>query len=549
MGHSEPVRSIFYLFLFIIFALCSCGIAGDGSTETTVVWYGGGGQIGGSLAVVHSSGMNIIVDCGALYNAEDDSRKQSAKKSVIPLPDDVIKGSALLLTHAHLDHCGRLPQLVRAGFKQPINTTPATRELLPVMLEMAIRYGSSDRTWYWSAKSVKQGSRGPFVTAHWRENCEWGQKISPVNRRQVQGNHDEVSKKEQVFLRPCDSCVEEELRSILQLVQVREIGQVFPISGHLNASFLAAGHIPGAASVLLAPSKSPEGKRLLFSGDIGNDLSPLECAPTPAPPADRIWLEATYGSDIRAKDATPELNRFRQEISTAVANGEVVWIPAFALDRTQKVLYQLGLARNEGKLPSTIQVFCPSPSAAKVSAIYRRELSQPSTTHWFRPELYRIGPSAFPEMVRKLPGTLPRPSVLVTTSGMMDEAFSEDLLDDLLPQSTTRVLLVGWADPKTPAGLLASGAKKLEKRSRDDPNQIVQTIGVRAKVSQYKIFSAHADLSDTLYWLSRQDKRTEIRLVHGDPEQLAARQAALIKAGFLNVKIERAQQTKPISGK
>lgn len=504
-----------------------------------VVWHGGAGQIGGSLAVIRAADTHVLVDCGVLYNAEDDSRKASDNHSADQLPGEVVNADALLLTHAHLDHCGRLPQLVQAGFEGPIYTTPSTAKLLPIMLDMAIRYGTADRTWFWSAKSIKQGSRGAYVTAHWRDDCPWGQKVAKYNRRQERGAHEDASKAVGVYLRPCESCVEVELSSILKHIQVKQPGQAFQIPGDMVATFWEAGHIPGAASITIAQQPKPEVNRLLFSGDIGNDLSPLEPAPNPAPPADRIWLESTYGADIRTKDSAAELLRFRKEIASGVANGEVVWIPAFALDRTQKVIYQLGLARAEGLLPMTIPVFCPSPSAAKVSAAYREEMRSPSITRWFRPELYRLGSEAFPEMGRKLPGNLPRPSVLVTTSGMMDEAFSEALLDDLLPRSTTRVILVGWADPRTPAGLLAAGVRKLEQRDRRNPEKPMRTIDVAARVSQYKIFSAHADLPDTLKWLSHQKKSTEINLVHGDPEQLKARQAALIRAGFTNVRIER----------
>ncbi|HPC20802.1 MAG TPA: MBL fold metallo-hydrolase RNA specificity domain-containing protein, partial [Kiritimatiellia bacterium] len=152
---------------------------------------------------------------------------------------------------------------------------------------------------------------------------------------------------------------------------------------------------------------------------------------------------------------------------------------------------------------------------------------------------YRLGPAAFPTVKGKIPGTLPRPSILVTTSGMMDEAFSASLLDQLLPRETTRVLLVGWADPRTPAGQLAAGKKTVTRQSRRDskPGE-AQSVEVRASVSQYRVFSAHTDLADTLRWLSCQDRLTPISLVHGEAAQLASRHAALIAAGFLHVDIE-----------
>lgn len=521
-------------------ALAVLGIAGAARPEIPVTWYSGAGQVSGSLAVVRAADVRIALDCGALYPAEGDERDDPGSQAEQPLPADAVNSDALLLTHAHLDHSGRLPQLVRAGYRHPVYATPATRALLPVMLGMAIRYGAESRDWYWSAKSVNTGKKGTYVTAHWRPDCPWGMKISAFNRQQRQGSREVVSDTESIELRPCDSCKEIVLAEILRLVQVRAPGQAFPLPGGLSATFLDAGHVPGAASVLLTVPVAGKTERLLFSGDLGNDLSPLERSPEPAPPADRVWLESTYGGETRPKDAAAELERFRREVAEAVGNRELVWIPAFALDRTQRVLFELGRARAEGKLPTEVPIYCPSPSAGAISEIYREELARPSSPPWFRPELYKLGPPAFPQVIRKIPGTLPRPSILVTTSGMMDEAFSASLLDQLLPFETTRVLLVGWADPRTPAGQLAAGKTTVTRQSRDGRDkEPPRSIGVRATVSRYRVFSAHADMADSLRWLSRQDKLTPVMLVHGEPVQLASRQAALIAAGFLHVGIEK----------
>ena len=203
--------------------------------------------------------------------------------------------------------------------------------------------------------------------------------------------------------------------------------------------------------------------RVLFSGDLGSDLSPVLAGPRPAPNADAVFIEATYGATRRDEGIGREREQFRQLVGKALERGGVVWIPCFALDRTQRILYELRLAQQENRLPQSLPIYCPSPTAKEVTAIYR----QNRRAGWFRPAVAADADAFSPsEILTTVPshGNLPRPSIVISTSDITYTAWMRTLLRSLLPEASTTVILVGYGDPDTAAGRLKAISLRLPPR-------------------------------------------------------------------------------------
>ncbi len=439
---------------------------------------------------------------------------------------------AVFVTHAHQDHIGRLPSLVSQGFRGPIYLTEASRELAAVMLESAVRYDENQkRSWSWSRKSLADAVASHHaLTVHWRSDCTYAQAIKPSNRESMectlQGLQRSLKTKNGCACAVCRTCVANELDDILKLMRVMPYRSPIRVGPGLQAEFLDAGHIPGSASVLFSVTVGGKEKKFLFSGDLGNELSALFPGPRPAPDVDAVFVETTYGPKPRSRSVNGEREVFRNAVADAVRNGGIAWIPAFALDRTQKMLYELHLAQQKNALPSTVPIFCPSPTARKITEIYRLHQKD----GWFRTEVANDPQAWSPESLRKsarLPARLPRPCILITTSGMMTHSLSRELLGKLLPDRSVTVFLVGYQDPDTPGDWLKQGKSTITIDN--------QSIAVRARVRSFGCFSAHGDSRDIDAWLAKIHRDAKVILVHGDRDCLTGRCKQLMEQGWKNV--------------
>jgi metallo-beta-lactamase family protein len=224
-----------------------------------------------------------------------------------------------------------------------------------------------------------------------------------------------------------------------------------------------------------------------------------------------------------------DLIRFPQEVARIVKAGGVAWIPAFALDRTQKILFAIKEGMESGVIPKNLPIYCPSPSARNISKLYVDE-HQTRAQGWLRKEIYNET-MLFPEYISELPyENLPRPCILITTSGMMDEAFSKLMLDKLLPDPTTGVFQVGYQDPGSPGGQLKQQTGTIIWEDKEIP--------VAAKIYNYKAFSAHGDFNDIMNYLKNQDKsKIKLYLVHGDKGALNTQLTKFNDQGFKSVRV------------
>jgi len=497
--------------------------AGEFATRVTV--YGAAGEVSGSLAILEARSGRWMIDCGAVYPSGPGTaqqRERRAGQATARLPETARRIDGLLLTHAHLDHVGRVPLLVDAGFSGPIYLTQLTADLADVMLAMQVQFDQERvRSWSWSKRSVEQAAKNRrALLVHWRP-CQYCQSISAENlqiarcsQRELAGHIAASSRN--VKFSVCRACADEEVAHIRHQYRIVPYQREVPLAAGVKATFLDAGHIPGSASILFELDGSPR-RRVLFSGDLGNDLSALIAGPKPGPGADLIFIETTYGAARHDATAARQREEFRQALAKLVADKGVVWVPAFSLDRTQKILYEIHLAQQQELLPTDLPVYCPSPSAQAVTEVYQ----QHHTTGGFRPEVAADkSPWDVPGLRKTVPSQLPRPSVLISPTDLTTSQWSERLLEKQLPQESTSIFLVGYQDPLGEAGLLKAGARQLKVAGK--------VIPVAAKIREWSCFSGHGDVYDINAWLANQDPRSATMvLVHGEPGDLNTRASEL----------------------
>lgn len=446
-------------------------VPGPGTTPASIRFLGGAGTVTGSKYLVTAGGSDVLVDCGLFQGLASLRRRNWQPPSI-----DLDRLSAVVLTHAHLDHCGYLPVLVRAGWRGPVYATAGTAKLAAIVLadsaHLMVEEAAHANRYGWS----KHHPALPLYDEH-------------------------DAARTAALLHPVD------------------FGQVVPVAEGISVEFGRAGHILGSAWVRLELSDA--GRSVVVSGDLGRPGHQVLQPPQPRPPCDVLLLESTYGARERHDASAVEV--FAETIRRTASRGGSVLIPAFAVDRTEVILIELVKLVRAGAIPA-LPVLVDSPMALASLRVYRDALAR----RWpeVRPEL-TTGEDPFD------PGTLmelhtveesmianhPRvPSIIVSASGMATGGRVLHHLESLLPDRRNTVMVVGFAAAGTRARLLANGATELKIHGRYVP--------VRAEVVSLDAFSAHADASELADWATAGPAPETTYLVHGEPdasERLATR--------------------------
>jgi metallo-beta-lactamase family protein len=433
----------------------------------TCVCHGAAREVTGSCHLIESGGHRILVDCGLFQGGRDAEAANGQPFGFDPATID-----ALLLTHAHLDHCGRIPLLVRGGFKGRILATSATRELARVVLLDAASLQAED-------------------AAHARRSARSGRERPPPLY---------------------------DLDDALHALDFFEPGigydRPVPVVPGIVACFLDAGHILGSASILLDVADGATYRSVLFSGDLGNPGRPLLRDPAPAPPADHVVMECTYGDRPHRSvpDSVDEL--FTAIRETTQRHGNVV-IPTFALERAQELLYYLHQGLREGAIPDHVRVFLDSPMAISATEIFRRHpecfdaafLDALRHGDPFAMEgLHFTRSSAESMAINNIGGG----AVILAGSGMCTGGRVRHHLKHNLWRERSSVVFVGYAAEGTLARRIIDGAASVRVFNEEIP--------VRARVWTINGFSAHADRPSLLAWLGDLPRR-QVVLVHGEYER------------------------------
>lgn len=460
----------------------------------TLQFLGAAGTVTGSMHLIEAGGRRILLDAGLFQGLKALRLRNWGERLTDPARLD-----AVVLSHAHLDHCGALPLLIRRGFRGPIYCTPATAELLqPVLLD--------------SAHLLEEDAE--------RANRRGYSKHKPA----------------------LPLYTTEDARAVFGYVVPRKHHVPFPVAGVGDATFHFAGHILGAATVELALAGKP-GVRVLYSGDLGRPQRPILRPPDPPAAAEVLVLESTYGG--RRHEGDPESQLVRA-VSETAARGGILLVPAFAVDRTQELLWMVRRLEQKQRIP-VLPVYSDSPMGIEVTEIYGRhpeefnaEMGRALTRgeHPLTPGNFHLART--PDESRAL-NDLRGPGIIISSSGMAVGGRVLHHLSRRLGDSRNTVLLAGFQAAGTRGRSLEDGARTVRMFGVD--------VEVRARVEQITALSAHADRDEALDWLAGLPRAPrQVYLVHGEPEGARALAAAITERWGWPVRVAADGERVPLSG-
>lgn len=440
------------------------------SDIASVIHHGGKYTVTGSCHELKLPHGSILIDCGLLQGQDLSFGGRDASLN-IEFPIEQVK--ALILTHAHIDHIGRLPWLLAAGFKGPIYCTQATAELVPLMLEDGLK--------------LQLG-----LNYHQR------QQVLNIIKKQ---------------LKPC---------GYQQWIELPDLADV---------RFQPAGHILGSAYVEF---KLPNDEIVVFSGDLGPSNTPLLPDPQSPQRADYLFIESTYG-DKQHEDIATRTQRLKDIIDHALKDGGVILIPAFSVGRTQELLFDIEQLINQHDLASSLPIILDSPLAKEVTKTYRRFKTLWGQEAKHRLDNQRH-PLAFDQcitvenhtehkaLVNRLAST-DEPAIVVAASGMCEGGRIVNYLKALLPDKKNDVLFAGYQAQGTLGEAIQAGNSEVEIDT--------QEIQVNAQIHTISGYSAHADKSDLLKFVTGISTPPKaVHLIHGEQEAKQALGKELEEKGY-----------------
>ncbi len=416
---------------------------------------GGGDTVTGSKYLVTHGKQRLLVDCGLFQGY-----KLLRLRNWTPLPVAPGQVNAVVLTHAHLDHSGYLPLLAREGFSGPVYATPGTRDLCRILLPDSGHLQEEDAGFANRHGFSKHAPAQPLYTRNDALDC-------------------------------------------LKLFKAVDFGKPFgPLPGW-RATFSSAGHILGAASLLLEVA----GRRILFSGDLGRPDDLIMGPPDPAPQADTVLIESTYGDRTHpAEDLLAELGPVLRKV---VARGGVAVVPVFAVGRAQALLHAIALLKARGAIAKSVPVFLDSPMAVHSTHLFEQHPGEHRLTQREARALTRGATMVSSTDESKALANRHGPMLILSASGMATGGRVLHHLAHHAGNHRNMVILTGYQAPGTRGATLASGAASVRIHGRE--------VAVRAEVVQLQSASAHADANQLLAWLrTMPSPPTQVYVVHGE---------------------------------
>ncbi len=439
----------------------------------TLTFLGAAKTVTGSKYLVEADGHRVLVDCGLFQGL-----KELRERNWQPLPVDAASIDAVVLTHAHIDHTGYLPRLVKDGFKGRVFCTPATADQCRVMLPDAGRLAEED---------AKDANRGGY------------------------SKHDPA----------LPLFTEEDALRALTHLQPAGYERPMPAAKGFEIEFHDAGHLLGSAFVRMSLNGST-GRTVVFGGDLGRYDRPVLPDPKPLVPCDVLLVESTYGDRLHGRD--DEGDRLATIITAALERGGKIIIPAFAVGRVEEVIYWLKKLEDAKRIP-VVPVYLDSPMAIEALRHYtnhshdldpdvQQRRGQVST---FSTKRFTAIPSP---VVSKQIQSSPSPCIVISASGMATGGRVLYYLKTALPNPRNTILFVGYQAAGTRGRALLSGEKEVKIHG--------QMIPVEAQIESIDSMSAHADAEEILRWLRTAPSAPEVTyLVHGEPDAQTAMRARI----------------------
>jgi metallo-beta-lactamase family protein len=452
---------------------------------STLQFLGATGTVTGSKYLLEHEGFRLLVDCGLFQGL-----KELRLRNWSPPPFDPKTLNLVLLTHAHLDHSGYLPVLYRHGYTGEILTTPASRDLCGIILPDSGHIQEEDARFANKKGYSKHKPALPLYT-------------------------------------------EIDARSVLPRIRCVAFDEPREVGPGITVTFRAAGHIVGAAMIeVRLRAKGGGEKVIVFSGDLGRPRQPILPDPESMPPCDHLLLESTYGNRDHPKDDVGA--RLGQLVNDMIRRGGSLLIPAFAVGRTQHLMFLLQALRADGTIPSDVPIFVDSPMAIEANRIVMRH---PEAQDDEMREANANGGDvlgmkdvrfATTSIESKALNDLAYPAIIISASGMCEGGRILHHLAYKLPDHRTTVLFVGFQAMGTRGRALQDGREFVKMFGREIP--------VKARIETIDGLSAHADRGEILAWLSSSAARPgRVHLVHGEPDARDALAAALRQKMGLDV--------------
>jgi metallo-beta-lactamase family protein len=455
-----------------------------------ISFFGAARTVTGSKHLISfGKGKHVLLDCGMFQGHGQDSDEWNRHFGFDPASINY-----LILSHAHIDHSGLIPKLVKDGFKGPIYCTSATKDLCSIMLEDSARIQESD--------------------------------VRFINKRRV------AQGKEQ--LKPLYS-VDDAKVCLKQFVPV-DYNEEIEIAEDLKLKFTDAGHILGSAVVNLQVFEDHYWHKIAFTGDLGRLSPKIIRSPQAFPQCDILIAESTYGDRLHTEDSQTLEELLTLVVETCVIKRGKLIIPAFSVGRTQEIVYALDTLENQGRLPR-IKVFVDSPLSTNATEIIRNhpECFNDSVLEYMQndPDPFGFNKLTYlreAEQSKKL-NALKEPCIIISASGMAEAGRIKHHIANNVSNPDNTILIVGHCEAESLGARLARG---------DDEVRIFGELhAVKATVEVMGAFSAHGDYEEMLHVLSCQnaEKVKRVFVVHGELASQQAYQIKLIQAGFKHVDI------------
>jgi metallo-beta-lactamase family protein len=456
----------------------------------TIKFCGAAREVTGSAHLLTlENGFTILLDCGLYQGRNDDF--ESFNETWLFDPSSI---DCMVLSHAHIDHTGRIPKLVRDGFKGIIYATHATRSLAAIMLLDSASIQEKDAE-YDNKKAIKKGKTPDAVPLY----------------------------------------TTQDVQKAMTLFAGFGYDKWFSVNADVDVMFTDAGHILGSASVTLRVKEDGKIKFFGFTGDIGRPNRPILRDPQPMPEVEYLICESTYGDKLH-ESAPQETAAFRQVVvETCLERRGKVIIPAFSVGRTQEIVYMLDQMANKGDLPR-VPVYVDSPLSVDATDVF---INHPEC---FDEDLHKYilrdaNPFGFKNLryIRRVEESKAlndsdEPCIIIASSGMANAGRVKHHIFNCVENKRNTILIVGYASPETPAGQLRNGATELKLFG--------ERLTVRAQVAVLDSFSAHGDYAEIMDFLKNQKKSLrQLFLVHGDYETQQIFKEKLTAEGYGKVMI------------
>jgi len=438
--------------------------------QVKLKFLGAAQNVTGSRHLLEANSARVLIDCG-LYQ-----ERQFKERNWDPFPVPAKSISAVLLTHAHLDHCGLLPKLVREGFKGRIYCTDATAEIAKIILLDSAHLQEEDAE-HKRRRHEREGRKGPYPEVPLYTTAD-AQAVFPL----------------------------------FSPVKYREEVQ---LADGVKATFYDAGHVLGSAVIRAKVTQGAQGRIIIFSGDMGRPDRPIVCDPTVFDEADYVLIESTYGD--RVHEPTEDVKKAMSEVINSTKNdhGNII-VPSFALERSQEVLYYVNELLLEDAIPH-LMVFLDSPMASRITRVFRKhpelfdaemtELVRQNESPFSFPGLKFVETTKESKAINHIKGTI----MVIAGSGMCTGGRVKHHLVNNITRPECTIMFVGYQAGGTLGRRIVDGEKEVRILGQNYP--------VKANIVRIQGFSAHADRDELFAWLSKLKKAPrKLFVVHGEAD-------------------------------